>query len=507
MNRRRISNQHNHELTRSVQILLSGVLTLLAAFALVVGLTPRQTNASSHREAPFISGDPEADNTDLYAFVSPNQTNTVTIIANYVPLQLPAGGPNFNKFGDNVLYEIKIYNDGDLDEDINYQFRFNTTVANPNTFLYNTGPITSLTDPDWNIRQTYKVTRIEGNNHQTVANNLVVPPANIGPRSTPNYGALAMAATYTVGGRKFFAGPRDDPFYVDLGSIFDLAGLRPFNSLHAIPLTDTAGVDGVAGLNVHSIVLQVPITDLTRDHQPISGPGDPDAVIGIYASARRSSTRILYDDGTQQLRGKEVQISRLGNPLINEVIIPVGRKDKWNGQDVEDDNQFLTYYLNPEITRLENALYAALDNANETNRQDLKTILLTGIPGLNYTGPDKADLLRLNMGVPPSASPDRLGAIAGQLDGFPNGRRLIDDVVDIELRATAEGYGPILAGLLGLPNRSPNNLIGDGVDANDKSFLSTFPYVAGPFQGYEQQPPVFLQMEAKEGRVMDKLEQ
>jgi hypothetical protein len=175
----------------------------------------------------------------------------------------------------------------------------------------------------------------------------------------------------------------------------------------------------------------------------------------------------------------------LGEPLINEVIIPLGKKDFWNRSDPADDAQFAKYYLSPELTKLENFLYPALDNASETNRTDLVAILLTGVPGLNFTGNTKADLLRLNMAIPPSATPSRLGVLEGDFAGFPNGRRLADDVTDIEVRALAEGYGPILNGALGLPNRTPNNLIGDGVDANDKPFLSTFPYVAAPHQGYE----------------------
>jgi hypothetical protein len=488
------------------QLLASLAMILLAAFALAVGLTPRQSSASSHREAPYISTDPEADNTDLYAFVSPDMTNTVTIVANFIPLEQPQGGPNFYRFGDNVLYEIKIDNDGDGEEDVNYQFEFKTQIGNPNTFLYNTGPITSLTDPNWNIKQLYKVTRIEGNNHQVLGTNLKTPPVNIGPRSTPNYSALASAAITTIGSRKFFAGQRDDPFFVDLGSIFDLGGLRPFNTLHVLPLPTEPGVDGVAGYNTHSIVMQVPITDLTRGHVVPSGPNDPKAVVGIYASASRPRTRVLYDDGTVEYKGKEVQISRLGMPLVNEVIIPLGRKDKWNAQDPADEHQFLSHYLNPELTALENLLYPALDNANTTGRTDLKAIFLTGIPGLNYTGAHESELLRLNMMIPPSAVPDRMGAIAGQLDGFPNGRRLGDDIVDIELRATAEGYGPILAGLLGLPNRSPNNLIADGVDGNELPFLTSFPYVPHPHSGYEAQPPVVLQLDAKQGRDMGRLD-
>ena len=295
---------------------------------------------------------------------------------------------------------------------------------------------------------------------------------------------------------------------MDLGSIFDLAGLRPFNSLHLIPPTNAPGVDGVAGLNVHSIVLQVPITDLTRNHQTPSGPSDPIASVGIYASARRSSTRILYDDGTQQLRGKEVQVSRLGMPLVNEVIIPLGQKDYWNAQDPADEGQFQQRYLNPELAGAGELRCIA----SWIRRHDEPPGPEGDLPD-RHSRPELHRQPRIRPAAPEHGDPalggvrNRLGAIAGQLDGFPNGRRLVDDIVDIEIRATAEGYGPILNGLLGLPNRSPNNLLGDGVDANDKPFLSSFPYVAGPFQGYEQQPPVFIQLANKEGRVMGKMEQ
>ncbi|HVD66428.1 MAG TPA: DUF4331 domain-containing protein [Gaiellaceae bacterium] len=479
---------------RRIALALLVVLAVAAAVAvaLVRGPAPEASRASSHREAPLISNDPAADNTDLYAFVSPDAPNTVTIIANYIPLEQPAGGPNFASFGDDVRYEIKVDNNGDGEEDVTYRFRFHTTTGNPNTFLYNTGPINTLSDADWNVRQTYSVTRISKNGSEVLGTNIPVPPVNIGPRSTPGYDALAAAAIASLpGGTKVFAGQRDDPFYVDLGSIFDLAGLRPFNSLHAIPLPDGAGVDGVGGYNTHSIVLQVPIKRLTRDHE-LHAADNPKAVIGVYATASRQKVRVLKDDGGVRNESDWVQISRLGEPLINEVVIPRGKKDLWNTKDPSDDAQFLRFYRSPEVTKLENGLYSALDNASESGRDDLVAILLTGVPGLNFTGSTKADLLRLNTGIAPTAAVghgNRLGVLSGDLAGFPNGRRLEDDVVDIDLRAFAEGYGSFLHGLLGLPNRSPNNLLGDGVDANDRMFRADFPYIATPFSGYEAVPP------------------
>jgi hypothetical protein len=457
------------------------VAATLTAFGLARASGPEQAGASSHREAPVIADDPAADNTDLYAFRSPDRPDTVTLVANYIPLEEPAGGPNFAKFDDSVLYEVKVDNDGDADEDISYQFRFSTTVANGNTFLYNTGPVTSLDDPDLNVRQTYTVTRVDGKNRATVlGTGIATPPVNIGPRSTPNYDALASGAvTDLPGGIKVFAGQRDDPFFVDLGSVFDLAGLRPFNPFHLIPLPAGPGVDGVAGFNTHSIAIQVPISQLVKI---------PNTTIGVYASSSRQKIEIRRPDGTNESTGPWVQVSRLGNPLINEVVIPLGKKDLWNRSEPEDDAQFASSYTDPEVPALVNLLYPALPDASTTGRGDLVAVLLTGVNGLNLTGPKQADLLRLNTSIAPSGpvgTGNRLGVLEGEFAGYPNGRRLEDDVTDIEVRALACGYGDILAGALGLCNLSPNNVLGDGVDANEKPFSTTFPYLASPHQGYD----------------------
>jgi len=466
---------------RTKQSLMLLLVIALAAFAMM------PIRASSHREAPLISGDPQADNTDLYAFVSPDRPDTVTIIANYVPLEEPAGGPNFASFGDDVLYALHVDNNGDGEDDVTYEFRFTTRVQNGKTFLYNTGPITSLNDPNWNVRQTYSVTRVMGREQREVlGENLRTPPVNIGPRSTPAYDTLASAAVAELpDGIKVFAGQRDDPFFVDLGSVFDLAGLRPFNPFHVIPLPAAAGVDGVAGFNTHTIAIQIPTAQLLK-----SGP-----TIGIYASASRPRLTVRGKRGTSTNQGPWVQVSRLANPLINEVVIPLARKDQWNASEPENDRRFEGFYLEPEVTRLENVLYPVLDDAPATGRGDLVAILLTGVPTLNFTGPAKADFIRLNTSIPPSGpvgTGNRLGLLAGDFAGFPNGRRLEDDVTDIELRAFACGYGPIVAPIIegfgfcaGNANRTPNNLLGDGVDKNEKTFLTTFPYVASPHQGYD----------------------
>jgi Domain of unknown function (DUF4331) len=465
--------------------------------ALVRGPAPQASQASSHREAPLISQDPAADNTDLYAFVSPDRPDSVTIIANYVPLEQPAGGPNFASFGDDVRYELKVDNTGDGAEDLTYRFRFQTQTRNPNTFLYNTGPIDSLEDADWNRPQTYSVTRIGKGRAKVLGEGLLTPPVNIGPRSTPHYEDLAAEAVHELPGDiKVFAGQRDDPFFVDLGSIFDLAGLRSLNGLHAIPLDPEDGVDGVSGYNTHTIAIQVPIAKLTRNHEVPTEADDPNAVIGVYASSSRRTVRVLEDDGSPRQGNGWTQVSRLGEPLINEVIIPLGKKDRWNASEPEDDSQFASRYRNPEIVGIANALYAALDDAPTTERDDLIAVLLTGVPGLNFTGPKKADLLRLNVAIPPSGDPERLGVLAGDFAGFPNGRRLGDDVVDIELRALECSYGaaaPIVESFGfcgGNAHRTPNDLITDDVDANERSFAPAFPYVATPFAGYEAVPPV-----------------
>jgi hypothetical protein len=478
---------------KTLWILLAG---LALAAVLTIGPRPTASSGSSHREAPLISEDPAADNTDVYAFVSPDRPDTVTIVANYIPLEEPAGGPNFASFADDVLYELKVDNTGDGEEDLSYQFRFRTETRNPDTFLYNTGPIETLSDTDWNRPQFYSVTRVaKGRRGAVLAEDLPTPPVNIGPRSTPVYGSLMAAAVNDLpGGGKVFAGQIDDPFFVDLGSVFDLAGLRPFNPAHAIPLPAEDGVDGVGGYNTHAIALQVPIAQLTRDGR-MHAAGDAEAVIGVYATASRQRVRILQKGGRTKDEGHFVQVSRLANPLVNEVVIPLGKKDAWNAADPSGDEEFLEEYTDPEVTRLENALYPVLDDAPETGRGDLVAVLLTGVPGLNFTGQTKADLIRLNTGIPPSGpvgTGNRLGVLAGDFAGFPNGRRLEDDVTDIELRAFACGYGPVAGPLIesfgfcdGNANRTPNNLLGDGVDENDRPFHVGFPYAGEPHQGYE----------------------
>jgi hypothetical protein len=456
---------------------------------------------SSHREAPQIANDPVADNTDVYAFVSPDAPNTVTIIANYIPLEDPAGGPNFFNFGDNVLYAINIDNDGDGEADISYRFEFRTRTNNPNTFLYNTGPINALDDPDWNVRQTYTVTRVTRNdrNGTVLGRDLPCPPCRIGPRSTPNYPTLANAAIRTLGNMKFFAGQRDEGFFVDLGSIFDLGALRPVQNLHLVPSAAAAGVDGTKGFNVHTIAIQVPKTDLARSGANPTDVMKPESVIGVWATASRQRSTVRIRDRRIDAGGW-VQVSRLGNPLINEVVIPLGKKDQWNGEEPKDDKQYLANYQDPELQNLLPVLYPNVfpnlanllkQPAASRPRADLVAILLTGIPAgvvpgfQNFTGQTQADMLRLNMAVPPAAMPNSLGILGGDLAGFPNGRRVTDDVVNIELKAIAGAtYGLVTPGYMA---DQAITAVSQGINGNVERFLANFPYLQHPNEGYTHQ--------------------
>ena len=454
---------------------------------------------SSHREAPGISKDPVADNTDLYAFVSPDRPGTVTILANFIPLEPPAGGPNFYEFGDDVAYDIHISNDPNPDADITYRFRFRTSLRNDDTFLYNTGPIDAIDSANWNRRQFYSVTKIEGGKEKVLASGLACPPVNIGPRSTPNYHALAEAAEHTLpSGELVFAGQRNEGFFVDLGSIFDLGTLRPFEHLHLIPSADAVGVDGTRGFNVHTIALQVKSKALTRDGSSPTDVANPRSVIGVWASASRRAASVIEAGGNVVESGPWRQVSRLGNPLINEVVIPMADKDAWNAVRPSADSSFTKYVRHPELAGLLPVLYPGVfpNLAGYTAaRADLQAILLTGIPSgiiggfQNFTGPEPADMLRLNMAIPPADTPNKFGILGGDLAGFPNGRRPQDDVVSIELRAIAGATIPLVD-----PTFTPDgaaSLLADGTSASDNSspFASTFPYLGSPVDGYDSVPP------------------
>jgi len=460
----------------------------LSRFLFCLLLVPAALFASSHREAPLISEDPAADATDVYVFRSPDAPSTVTLVANYYPFLPGQGGPNFGRFSDNVLYEIHIDNNGDGKEDITYQFRFRTDTRDGNTFLYNTGPVASLDSANLNVRQFYTVTRVDGprrgNNFRQIGGEFQVAPWNIGPRSTPNY--EASLATPAIGalpnGGKVFCGPRDDPFWVDLGSIFDLLALRPIQSLHLINQPGNAqGVDGLKGYNVLSIVLQVPITDVVQSSS--------NQIIGVWSTASRSHVTVRSTGLTPiQFLSAPVQVSRLGMPLVNEVVVPLAFKDFFNSSEPSGDlalfntnETFRNRILDPEAAKLIPVLYPGV-TVPPSPRNDIVSVFLTGLDGLNKpANVVPAEMLRINLATPVTATPNRMGALAGDNGGFPNGRRLTDDIVDIELQVVA---GVLVSGF----NKAPNNQLTQGVPSNDVPFLSTFPYLASPHGGYDSMP-------------------
>ncbi|BFU44334.1 DUF4331 domain-containing protein [Krasilnikovia sp. MM14-A1004] len=459
---------------------------------------------SSHREAPEISKDPVADSSDLYAFVSPDNPDTVTIIANYVPLQLPASGPNFFEFGDDVLYEIHVDSNGDGRPDLTYQFRFRTELRNNNTFLYNTGPIESLDSENWNRRQFYSVTKVDAHGkHEVLAKKLPCPPCNVGPLSIADYGKLADDAVHRLkGGEKVFAGQRADAFFVDLGAIFDLGTLRPFQDKHLVgkKLFNYAGkaVNATDETNVHSIAVQVPMHMVRRDGSKKVRGRDPGAVIGVWTSASRRQVQIRDGKkaGEDVEVGPQVQVSRLGNPLFNEVIVPMAEKDKWNSLPPTEDKRFAKFVEKPELAGLLPVLYPGLfDNLQKLNetghpRADLVAILLTGIPdGLidnfqNTTGAVQADMLRLNTAIPPTKDENGFGLLGGDLAGFPNGRRIADDVVSISLRAIAGVTVPLVDEKFKPDDAAA--LVEQGLSIKDVSakLLKRFPYLPIPFDGF-----------------------
>lgn len=562
---------------------MNGVQAKHAALALVLAMAiPLAAQASSHREAPLISADPLADNTDVYAFRSPDLPNTITIIASYHPMQLPQSGPNYHSFGENIRYEIHVENDGTAGDDITYRFTFTKVNQNPNTFFY-------VRSGQQNQKLTYTLEKsINGAAFSTVITNGTVPPNNIGPRSisgtfglNTNYTTLRNAAIATASsGEKVFCGPADDPYFADIGALYDVADAPRFNPR-----------DGLANLNVSTIAIQADISVLQKNGQPVSAAVnilDSDFIIGVWASASRQQVRTLNADGTQSFSGPFVQVSRLGMPLTNETIIPIGDKDRWNALTPYTEDPAMEDYLgNPEnglymdSSLFGNAIPAwaplriqrntlqsfdfgnthdglwpilasnggagtALDSnlfGNYLLRQgkprsvDLLPMFHTGLPNLSpyqlATGkngnplangkpfvnnflPTFGDMLRLNMAVPatPRSDPNfsSLGlvqaAVLGittapyntsanlesipNMDGFPNGRRLEDDVVRIELQAVsgfflaAIGFWyddfvsgnpvtPSLQGVLGFTT---------GVEANNPpTFLSSFPYVLPPSSG------------------------
>ena len=472
----------------------TGLALLAGAFASQSG--PFQASASSHREAPLIAGDPRVDNTDLYAFVSPDDANSVTLISNWIPFEEPNGGPNFYTWADDTRYNIKIDNDGDALADLTYTWIFDTVIRDANgQFLSNTGQVTSLTDPDLNVYQTYDLTvtpeggatvALLGNGDGVfTAGDPIAAPSIAGAASMPDYAPLRNQAIYTVaGGGKTYAGQADDPFFLDL---------RVFDLLYGGDATKL-GEDTLAGYNVNTVALQLPKSALALGANATINP-----VIGIWSTTDRRSASVAGDAAPD---GEFVQVSRLGNPLVNEVVVPLALKDAFNSISPDVDASVapvVAKVLDPVLPQLIQAIYGV--PAPAAPRNDIFEIFLQGVSKANAGASgdpnvvlnvdlnsldlnagalaarggnpaQPSEMLRLNMAVPNNAKPNRYGVLAGDVQGFPNGRRLTDDVLDIGVQALegAAQSGQLVTGLLAV----------DSVDRNDRAFGTTFPYLALP---------------------------
>jgi hypothetical protein len=442
----------------------------LAVLALVVGLAPTASSAASHREAPLISLDPTADITDFFMFRSyeADQEDKIVLIMDVIPGEEPSAGPNYYNFDPSVLYSINIDNDKDGDaDDVRFEIRFKNEfrgiVKDLGLFLSYVAlpPITALDGPGsegLGLRQTYTVTMFRNGKRTVLGQDLIAVPSNVGPRTMPDYESLAAQGLYEVkNGIRVFAGQRDDPFYIDLGAVFDTLNLR------------APGVDMLSGFNVHTIALEVPAELLTKDKEGAEETAQP--VLGAYASTSRRAVRVMSsdDDDDRQNKGKSwVQVQRLANPLVNEAIIGTVDKDKWNSLDPSKEKRFVEYYTNPRLaTALE--IVFGLDAEPAF---DLRDVLLTYTPG-NYQ--KLSELLRLDISVDPVplASQNPLTALAGDNAGWPNGRRPIDDVTDVAVKVIGG------ANYIALPSI-------DSVDANDVPLTEVFPFIPTPWDGRER---------------------
>lgn len=468
---------------RKIVASVGGLFGALAACALVVAMS----TGSSHREAPSSTRDPQADWTDVYAFTARDAPNALTIVGNLDPFQLPQGGPNYNStFDPKARYYINVDNTGDGRADVRYRFSFRDDLRGTakSGYPHSLPTVDSVHDPDFAFRQAYTVVeerfnrRGERTRARTVERNIVVP-GNVGPKTMPNYEAVVQSGLGRLtGGGRVFVGARDDPFFIDLGGAFD--------SINLCRGTGNEGGcrDDIAGFNVNSIVLQLPEARITRDRRGVSGPGDSSAAVGVWASTERQRLQVSNHSSrstrrSQVRRGSDArftQVNRLGNPLVNELVVPLAAKDKFNRTKPHDDKQYGAAVLKPFPAAALNTLFGL--GIKETGRTDIVQALLTGIPGVTQIGrnPAVADTLKVNLGVPPSETENRFGVIGGDNAGFPNGRRLADDAVDITLRVVGGYLVPETQGGKKLP-------LGDGVDRNNIDFLSTFPYVAPPQPG------------------------
>jgi len=435
-----------------------------AAAALVVGLLltkgsgPAPAGAASHREAPLISEDPYADVTDFYLFRSPDKPDTLTAVMAVNPFEEPAAGPNWYGFSPSAKYSIHFDNGGDGKPDVTYELKFRTGKAS----LSDTLPLGCIAAKC----QSYNIWRIVNGKGSSIGKNFPVAPNNIGPETRKNFengASYQQIRDRTImnlkGGGVVYAVPSDDPFFGDIGAAFDAVTIRSGTG------NKGGGVDSFAGFNVHLIAIQIPIS-------AVKGKTD---VVGAWGAVYRQKTSVR---GTAGASNPWVQVSRLGNPLLNELLIPTNMKDKWNATSPDQDAQFDKFLLTPTLAAVTNSLYQARGltlNIPEKNRADLKAAFHNGLDLLkNSTGSKSADELRLNVATPLAASPNRLGPLAGDVQGWPNGRRLQDDVIDIALIA--------LGGALYTPaNTLP---LGDGVNGNDRSFAASFPYIPLPHEGF-----------------------
>ena len=494
----------------------------LAVAMCMVCMTPHSSFASSHREAPITALDHAADITDFYSFVSYDHPDRVTFIMNVDPFLEPSNGPNYFPFDPNVLYEIKVDNTFDAVADVTFQFRFNTEYRAPTLFTSAAGAgsglkapanspapvkpgtevvppaITSLDGPGaagLGVRQNYSVTMVK-NGHSTKlqasgGDPLYAVPSNVGARTMPDYDALAAQGIHTLssGGSddiRVFAGTVADPFFIDLGAAFDSFNFRETGSGTPGVLTAAQDADdhtnlapnAVSGFNVNTIVIEVPISMLTSDGKRHAAT-DPKATIGSWATTSRPQVTVRRSPLPAEYGGPYYQVQRLANPLINELIVGTGYKDRWSMDQPKNDIQFASFAVDPTLPRIFNAIYGI--NIPPPPRTDLELLFTYMAPiAAKGTPPGPAaDLLRLNTGVPPTPAGKRkrMGVLAGDLAGFPDGRRLTDDVTDIAARVVGGGV------LNPKYDVFPNNAIGDGVNAPDVATQETFPYVHYAYSG------------------------
>jgi Domain of unknown function (DUF4331) len=457
-------------------------------------LHPPAAPAASHREAPITALDQKADITDWFTFVSPEHPDRVIMVLNVDPFLEPSNGPNYFPFDPGILYEMNVDNNFDGVPEITFQFRFNTEIQNPGLFTGFVGnlagipPITALSGPGsegLNLRQNYSVTMVTKGQAEdlTLGQTLYAVPTNAGPRTMPEYSSLMAQGVYTLSnGIRVFAGTVADPFFIDLGAAFDSLNFRMAAGGGVL----SAAVDGddhnnyapnsLAGFNVNTIVLEIPISMLTSDGK-VHPATDKQAVIGTYGATSRRAIQVLGDQYTGDSQSGWAQVQRMGNPLINELIIGTGYKDRWSMDSPVNDAQFGQFFLNPLLAQVFGSIGIPVAPAPRTDLLILAQYQAPICPGCaaSDAGP-VADLLRLNTGIPPTpaANVKRLGFLAGDTAGFPNGRRLTDDVVDIAARAVA---GILVDGTkYGTP-------IGDGVNVPAVTPLAVFPFLAPAYSG------------------------